>query len=176
MGRLKLRRGAGGLRGAIPQDPFERCEIIIEKRPTDEWQALHREEIEAGVPVTPDDEDLFVGLNIYGYHVIPQRNVPPALWKQGKTLMLTLTEVPFTEFRAECIADIERQAPASTPEEHRAELGEVGDAALAAHRAAQNQGAAPTATGQQGIAWADVKLDGDEYVLRLPWWRRIFGS
>lgn len=170
MGRLKLLRKAGGLRGPVPKEPFERCEIIIEKRPGQDWMDLHQAEINAGAmdrgELVPDDADLYVGANLYGFYVIPRDNVPPSLWPQGRTLLLTLQEWPFVDFRAECLADIERQkGPAKdvpeTAEEHKAELADIGAKALAAHRAAGT----PPGT-----------IVPFETPARAPWWRRLFGK
>lgn len=182
MGRLKLKRRANGLTGPnVPTEPFERCEIIIEKRPTDDWLLLNKAALDRGDVVEPDDEDMFVGLNVYGFYVIPDALTPPSLWKQGRTLMLTLTEVSYVEWRAECLADIDRKRAPETPEEHKAELGEIGDAAIAAHRAQRTEGCAcslahigagPSPLIDRSDSYAD-RLDA--YVSARPWWRRVLG-
>jgi hypothetical protein len=176
MGRFKLPRKAGGFRGPLPE-PFERCELVIEKRPTDEWMELHGAELERG-EIEPDDEDMYVGLNIYGFHVIPKANTPPSQWPQGRTLMLTLTEVPYVEFRAECLRDLDRRnAPAPEPADHRAELLEVADKALEAARAARaanDQAPAKVAPGEFAMTEAQDATDVAAAMPAMPWWRRLW--
>lgn len=154
MGRLKLRRNKAGMSGPLPKE-FIRCEMEVEKRPSDEWVAMHQAEIDRGEAPEPEDDDMHVGLNCYMYLAIPNDKVPPNLWKQGRALLLTLTEVPYAEARAEAMADIARQdAPPPTVEEHRADLADVGAKALALAR--ENQCALPDYAGQLNAVPPDL--------------------
>jgi len=165
MGRLKLNRKPGGIRGPLPP-PFERCDWEIERRPSDDWMDINREAFNRG-EIEPGDVDMYVGVNLYGYHVVPKDNLPPSQWPQGRTLLLTVQEVPFVSFRAECLQDMDRRnAPKEQePENHRADLAEVAEKAIAAHRAAK-------------VAPGEFAMTEDEAAEALapvlPWWRRLW--
>jgi hypothetical protein len=165
MGRLKLKRKANGIAGPLPKEVI-RCEIEIEKRHSDDWMALHRSELDAGVePAEATDDDMFVGVNIYGYLAIPNDKVPPKLWRQGRCLLLTLQELSYPDFRAECMADIERQdAPAPEPIDHRAELGDIGAKALEAAKLS-------IGTAKPGDM---ITLQDAVPPRTAPWWKRAF--
>jgi hypothetical protein len=136
MGKQKLRRNPGGHRGPLPTEPRIWWEPVLEKRPSDQWQADHQSEINAGTQPEPTDEDMVIGINIYGHMAFPSRTLPPKLWKQGKMLLGTLHEVDCVEFRAGVEADIalQQQGP---DDDHRAELARVGEMARMARKAAK---------------------------------------
>lgn len=162
MGRIKLRRNAAKERGPFDETPGIWLSWELEKRPTDEWQLLHADEIARGEQPEPADEDMFVGINVYGHMAFPKRNVAPKNYPRGRTLMLTLTEVAFTEFRAEIMADIERQKAPEEPVDHRAELADIGARALAAVRAPKEP------IGQAAIAPPEPEPEVDAEHLTVP--------
>lgn len=134
MGRLKLPRRLNKMRGQLPDEPRLWASVEVEKRPGDQWQALALAAEKAGEPFgEPDDEDMLVGINVYGHMALPSELLPPARWKKGRALIGTLAEIPLVEFRAAIEADIARQSAPPT-DEHKADLAEVGAKALAAAR------------------------------------------
>lgn len=131
MGKLKLRRKPGGHRGPLPTEPRHWADWALEKRPSDQWLVLHQAEIDAGATPEPGDEDMVVGLNLYGHLALPSDKVPPNLWKQGKVLLFTAWEGAYHDFRTAVDADIASQI---APTDHRAELAGVAAKALKAKR------------------------------------------
>lgn len=131
MGKMKLKKKSNGLRGETPMEPRLWAELVVEKRPSDQWMAMNQESADAGTAPTPGDEDMIVGLNVYGHMALPSKLLPVKLWKQGKTLLVTMFEAPYAAFRAACEQDIARQLQ-EAPGNHTRDLIEVGQAALAA--------------------------------------------
>lgn len=136
MGKLKLNRKPGGVRGPLPTEPRIWCEFVLEKRPSDLWMQTHTKEIEADPNLVPPDEDMVVGINCYGYMAFPSDKLPPKLWKQGRKLLGTFHEFDYAEFRADCEQDIALQAQ-KPDDDHRAELARVGEMARKAAKASK---------------------------------------